>query len=354
LASAALPSAGIYCLAHPDSASQLIVHTGSQAGHSGGHGHADALSICLQSQGHALLIDPGTFEYVGEGPERNRFRGTAMHNTLRVDGADQSEPAGPFAWKEFAPAKAEQWIEGESFDLFVGSHHCYSNSLSMVVHRRTILSLKKSGLLLVRDFACGAGEHRLDLAWHLGPEMRMRAEHLFEVKGASGGLALLCAEKHGWAEEVRKDVWSPVYGEKESITVLNFGADLALPAEFVTLLVPLMEIHGIPGELRRLTEPAAMPVEAYSYGTPMEECSFFFSSTSGSWIYENLASDAEFLCWQRALENENHLFILCNGSYIEIDGIRTLVCKRRVTRCEIIIRDGQKEIHASDLDALME
>ena len=34
------------------------------------------------------------------------------------------------------------------------------------------------------------------------------------VKGTSRGLALVCADKHGWAEEVRKDVWSPVYGKK--------------------------------------------------------------------------------------------------------------------------------------------
>ena len=36
-------------------------------------------------------------------------------------------------------------------------------------------------------------------------------------------------------------MWSPVYGRKEPITVLTFGINAALPAEFVTLLVPLAE-----------------------------------------------------------------------------------------------------------------
>jgi hypothetical protein len=122
LASASLPSAGFYMLATEDPASQLVINAGPQGKQSGGHAHADALSICLHSRGHALLIDPGTFEYVGHGPERDLFRGTSMHNTLRVDNTSQSEPAGPFAWKQITHAKTEQWTTGKTFDLFVGSH----------------------------------------------------------------------------------------------------------------------------------------------------------------------------------------------------------------------------------------
>ena len=173
LASASLQSAGLYLPATPDPPSQLVINAGPQGDQGGGHGHADALSVCLQSHGHALLIDPGTFEYVGDGPERALFRRTAMHNTLRVDGASQSEPAGPFAWKQLAHAKTEQWITGKDFDLFVGSHDGYTRLASPVVHRRWIVSLK-SGLFLVRDFACGSGRHRLDISWHLGPEMRLQ------------------------------------------------------------------------------------------------------------------------------------------------------------------------------------
>jgi hypothetical protein len=353
LASASLQSAGLYLLATPDPLSQLVINAGPQGDQSGGHGHADALSICLQSQGHTLLIDPGTFEYAGDGPERELFRGTAMHNTLRVDGASQSEPAGQFAWKHLARAKAEQWITGENFDLFAGGHDGYSRLPSPVVHRRWIVALK-SGLFLVRDFACGVGKHRLDISWYLGPEMRLRAEHLFGVKGTSGGLAVLCADKHGWAEEVRKDMWSPVYGKKEPITVLNFGTVADLPAEFVTLLVPLEEIGGIPGKLAQITGDAATPVKAYLYGTPLEECWFFFAEKNTTWTHGNLASDAEFVCWQRKREGEEQLLIFCNGSYVEIDGRRVLSCKRTISRCEMRGRNGRKEVHASEPEALVE
>jgi len=249
--------------------------------------------------------------------------------------------------------KVERWIAGETFDLFVGSHDAYSRLEFPVVHRRWIFSLK-SGFFLVRDLAQGVGKHRLDITWHLGPEMRMRAEYLFGVKGASAGLALLSANRHGWAQEVRKDMWSPVYGKKEPITVLNFGTVADLPSEFVTLLIPLEEIRGTPGKLMQIKVGGDMPVKGYHYRTPAEECFFFFAAIGEPWIHERLASDAEFVCWQRKRDGESELLILCNGSYVEIDGRRVLGCKQTVSRCEMVIRDGRKEIHASEPEALLE
>jgi hypothetical protein len=175
------------------------------------------------------------------------------------------------------------------------------------------------------------------------------------VKGTSSGFAILCAEKHGWSEEVRKDVWSPVYGRKEPITVLTFGANTSLPAEFVTLLVPLKEIREIPGKLTRVaTKVTSVPVEVYVYSTPTEEHSFFFAENGRPWNHGRFASDAEFACWQKKCEGEEELLIFCNGSYVEIDGRRVLSCKRTISHCEMVVREGWKEIYASEPDALME
>jgi hypothetical protein len=354
MASASLQSAGLNLLAVLNPPTQLVIDGGPQSVQSGGHGHADALSICLHSHGQALLIDPGTFEYVGDGTERDLFRSTAMHNTLRVDGEGQSEPAGPFGWKQFARARTERWIRGEHFDFFVGSHDAYRRLASPVVHRRSVFSLK-SGLFLVRDLARGTGQHRLDIDWHLGPNLRMHAEKLFGVKGTSSGLAVLCAEKHGWSEEVRKDIWSPVYGKTEPITVLTFGINTFLPTEFITVLVPLAEAREIPGKLTRIaTSNQATPVDAYLYSAPSEECWFFFAEPGRPWNHGRLASDAEVVCWRKKREGEEELLIFCNGSYAEVDGQRVLACKRIIPRCEMLIREGRREVHASEPEALLE
>jgi hypothetical protein len=254
-------------------------------------------------------------------------------------------------WKQFAHAKVEQWIKGETFDLFVGSHDGYERLVSRVMHRRWVVGLK-SGLFLVRDIASGTGKHRLDITWHLGAEMQLCAENLFGVKNTSSGLAFLCVEKHGWSEAVRKDAWAPVYGKKEAITVLNFGALASLPAEFVTLLVPLEEVRAMLGGLAHMSREAATPVKAYLYSTPTEECSFFFAEARRPWNQGKLARDAEFVCWQKKREGEDELLIFCNGSYVDVDGNRILGCKRTISHCEMSSRGGRREIHASEPNAL--
>jgi|HubBroStandDraft_1064217.scaffolds.fasta_scaffold00153_13 uncharacterized heparinase superfamily protein len=352
MASASLPSAGLYILAAPSPPSQLVIAAGPQGDGNAGHGHADALSVCLQSQGHSLLIDGGTLEYIGDGGERDLFRTTAIHNTVTVDGMSQSEPAGPFAWKRVAHTKVERWIAGKTFNVFVGSHDGYGRLASPVQHRRWIVSLH-SGLFLVRDLALGQDQHRLDIAWHLGPDMRLRIKNLFERKETSCGLAVLGADKHGWSEQVRDEIWSPVYGKKDSMIVLNFGTVTDLPAEFVTLLIPLEEAREIPGTLMQLLVAPAMPVKAYLYSTPSEECFFFFGEAGRPWRQGRVSSDAEFVCWQKKREGEHELLISCNGSYVEIDGRRVLGFKRVISDCEMLISRSGREFRSSEPDALL-
>jgi len=55
-----------------------------------GHAHADTLSFELSFAGHRIFVNSGTSEY-GTGPERQRQRGTAAHNTVVVAGENSSE-----------------------------------------------------------------------------------------------------------------------------------------------------------------------------------------------------------------------------------------------------------------------
>lgn len=55
-----------------------------------GHAHADTLSFELSINGQRVFVNSGTSEY-GTGPERQRQRGTAAHNTVMVAGENSSE-----------------------------------------------------------------------------------------------------------------------------------------------------------------------------------------------------------------------------------------------------------------------
>src|SRR5467141_120939 len=89
------------------------------------HGHADALAFTLSVGGKEFLIDPGTYTYHTQGPWRQYFRGTSAHNTLRVDGLDQSQSGGNFMWLRKADARCTLWRPSDESDGFEGWHDGY-------------------------------------------------------------------------------------------------------------------------------------------------------------------------------------------------------------------------------------
>lgn len=62
------------------------------------HGHADALSFQMYLEGEPVFADPGTYIYHIDLESRNAYRRTENHNTIMIDGKDQSQMLGAFLW----------------------------------------------------------------------------------------------------------------------------------------------------------------------------------------------------------------------------------------------------------------
>jgi hypothetical protein len=352
--SAALEASGLYLVASENPATQLVVDCGAMGPQSGGHAHADALSLILTSQGRELLLDPGTCSYAAEGGERDLFRGTAMHNTMRVDSVDQAEPGTAFSWRRLTESKTERWIQGKHFDLLEATHDGYGRLPQPVVHRRLVVSLR-NGIYLVRDRAEGSGQHKLEVSWHLGHEMQLVEEGLFRVRGASQGLALIPAAGHGWAQEVSKQSCSPVYGLKAPMTVLTFSRMADLPDSFCVLLVTLDEALRSPGTFTQIGDrkPGSV-VSAYRFAGEGQEFVFFFGESGKRWQQGPVASDAEFVCLCRWQNGSEQRLILVNGSHAEADGGPALHFMRSVSWGEVTVGENRREIFTSDFAAVEE
>ncbi|MHC4560573.1 MAG: heparinase II/III domain-containing protein, partial [Planctomycetota bacterium] len=103
IASRAFKDSGYYLLQHGESDSPGCISVVFDCGPLGmeplaGHGHADALSFTLRAFGRDVLVDPGTYDYFSYRKWREYFRSTQAHNTVVVDGRDQSEMLGLFLW----------------------------------------------------------------------------------------------------------------------------------------------------------------------------------------------------------------------------------------------------------------
>ena len=240
MSSIALPETGLYVMSTTERKMQAVIDAGQQGALRAGHGHADALSLTLHAEDRELLGDPGTYQYVSAGKDRDQFRGTASHNTLQLDERNQSDPKGPFAWECLTQTKAEGWISGQNFDLFVGSHDGYSRLENPAVHRRWVF-FRKPKFWLVRDLVLGAGKHQLDLRWHLNPRLSSSspAQEQFLSSGKRGGIALFSPDGTSWSKTVEQGTWSAAYGMKEPATEVRFTTVTMLPAEFATLLAPI-------------------------------------------------------------------------------------------------------------------
>jgi hypothetical protein len=345
---ASLAIDGLHVLSSPESKEQLVFDAGGQGALTAGHGHADALSVTLAANGRVLLIDPGTCEYVGR--QRNLFRGTAAHNTLRVDEADQAEPQGPFGWAEIPRVRTERRISGKIFDLIAASHNGYSRLKSPVAHQRWIFS-PHSGFYFVRDVALGAGDHHLELFWHLDAGLSPQPDGEF-VGSDGSGVCLLTAGMAGWSREILEDRWSPAYGITAPAYTLRFRRVVQLPTEFATLLFPSKDAEA-PGTLASLDTSEPGRIGAYRFMTADAEHFFCFARQPGSWQVGAWSGDAEFVYSMVSRDGSHSKLICCNARSVSFAGQQIVCCPTLMLRCEIICTGRQFETFSSEPGAIV-
>jgi Heparinase II/III-like protein/Heparinase II/III N-terminus len=140
------------------------------------HGHADALSFTLSVGGSEVLIDPGTCTYQTAEGWRDYFRGTSAHNTIRIDGQDQSVAGGPFLWLRHATARCEASVSDAVNDRLSATHDGYSRLADPVIHRRTLHYDKSAAVLRVEDELVCAGTHRVEQFWHFAADCAVRLQ----------------------------------------------------------------------------------------------------------------------------------------------------------------------------------
>ena len=341
--SKAFKAGGIYLMADSAPAQLMSIDAGPQGtGHSG-HGHADALSIRLATNGRRVLVDSGTYSYFSDNDDRNTFRGTSAHNTLVVDSVDQAVPHGPFAWSSIPNVKVERWATGKTFDYFSGHHDGFRRLSDPVLHRRFVFHTR-GGPWLVRDCAEGIGTHLLEIFWHFDAHFKILKEdgNLLVARSADGHreLALNTPADSQWRANVFSGRISPAYGEAQAAPVVCFAATTSLPAECFVRLEPTAEN----GKVSRLRE--ANGAVAYRYDAGVRSDYVFFGLNQRLWSCGAWQSDAElFYCGVQ--DGRIAHLVMVGGSFAKWTD-RTLVrFDDQVKHFEWILREGVSESFCS-------
>jgi hypothetical protein len=244
-------------------ADQVILDVGPVGCHiSGGHGHADLLSVQASFGGHAYIVDPGTFRYTADHGWRSYYRGTDAHSTADIDGVGQAVPHGPFGWVSRPIARLVHWESTASRDIAAGEHRAYGRLADPVTHRRKVI-LDHGRQCVVVDDLDGRTEHRVDLRFQFAPMSLTIDPSLWvrAVKTPTAGLFI-----HAFASvplkasvlegelDPRQGWFSADYGRHAPAPVLLYSAVARLPLRIITVLIPTDDPGAPPPSASALIE----------------------------------------------------------------------------------------------------
>lgn len=298
----------------------LILDAGPLGALSGGHGHADALSVQSIRNGRAWLTDPGTGRYPRDTPERDAFRATAAHSTLVIDGRSQAEPKGAFGWETLPEAVTEDFVDARLADLVIARHHAYETLADPVIHRRWAL-LFDNGLIFIRDIADGSGPHRFEQVWRIGPDFRIQALVPGVVSFVTeDGDELSCVSPRSdvWTREIFEGDWSPRYGAWQGAPIVQFVAEAEAPCERAAALAPSRVDEARSRTLELELDGKGRSLSVYRFMEGDLALTLCFHDKAGEWSHGPIRSDARLLAWEHS--NTDTRLLAVSGSFLEVAG----------------------------------
>jgi Heparinase II/III N-terminus/Heparinase II/III-like protein len=298
----------------------------------GNHGHFDALSFELAAYGRSLIVDPGRYTYseavdASDGVNwRVRFRGTAAHNTVCVDGRQQTRyvpkpvkdavsrhATGSVRHKISGPpaeAALHERFHSARLDLLHGQVRSAEYD---ALHERCIVFVDRC-YWIVCDWLRAPTEHQYALNFQLGAHAEGAvALSLHDgLRLRSPGLLIVQAPRAGVHHAIEPGWVSARYGHKQPAPALRSRVT-ARDADFDTLLLPwrsrepVLTLQGVPAEGAGAAVRRALRIELQIGGERVTDTWFHARDAqqrnwrigrfalSGRWAYWREAADGRVL-----------------------------------------------------------
>ncbi len=193
-----------------------------------GHAHADIFSYELSIDRHRWIVDTGVSTYEA-GPERSHERGTAAHNTVTVDGADQAECWGSFrVARRFSPSGVS-YQQGEDGASFQGRFDGYASLLGDDITHERRISIEAGGQAIqVEDTVAGRGQHCIESRIHLHPDVEVEAREADSIQLSRGEHRVHITVNQGKLQ-FDKGWHAPEFGMRKETDVLVIQVSKELP-----------------------------------------------------------------------------------------------------------------------------
>lgn len=192
------------------------------------HGHADALSLMLHLDAKPVLVDAGTYLYHSGGSVRDRLRGTAAHNTLCINGTDQSEIAGAFNWRRKAVSKFTGLRENGLGVHVSAQHDGYAGDHGLLCERTVTIDatgLTATDKLLATGDDASKPLISISIGFLLHPECSAKVEGTTVAVTRGGEILMHVSAEQNVSVTLESAEYSPAFGVMESATRIVFHAN---------------------------------------------------------------------------------------------------------------------------------
>ncbi len=229
------PEGGVTLMHSHDHRAFLAIDHGSLGfGSIAAHGHADALSFQFYLDGEPVFVDPGTYIYHTDRKNRDYFRSTAVHNTITIDGKDQSEMLGPFLWGKRAET------ELKTFDSEKMVLEAFHDGYAPIIHTRQFELQDKK--LIITDTLSSIAEDKVInclLNFTLGEDMIVQGEDNLILRTRSGNMVRILVNVgiesgNQLQPSIDDGFYSPLYGELRHTRQIHFEESLNKSETFIT------------------------------------------------------------------------------------------------------------------------
>jgi len=216
-----------------------------------GHGHCDTLSYEWSYGGERVVVDSGVDDYYRQDKWRSYYRSTRAHNTIMIDGKEQSEIWGNFRVGKRAYVFPVRWVKNNHLVFIQGEHDGYRNLPGRVGHKRSA-ALVDGLFLVIFDEIMGSGRHLVESFVHFHPQfiMTQKTEAKIRLCGAKAkftifpfGADISIRTCRGEKDDLQ-GWYAPEFGKRFACTVVSLSMTKDLPLRFGYCILPDLGDQG--------------------------------------------------------------------------------------------------------------